>query len=304
MNKSKLLIVNNYYHVKKEIDKVTAPLQLKDMNYSKISEKIDIKDLLTNISTLPFIDQYRVIQLNVSLFTKAELKKITDAIKNQKNTILICVYYCKDKLDKGDKGTVDLFSKQGIEVIKSITINLQEVQFLLKEKGLAHVDANIFMDADNMDVVVNDIEKLRMLDRNINLQDYISKSFMNNVFDLIRAISQRDLTLTLDILKQLLEKENKVTINIILLKHFNSLRQIKELTNNSCDLREELYRREKLATGKGSYIHPYRLKILTSEAIKSKIDLEYATEVLLKNELDKNFDLEIGITKIIGRMEN
>lgn len=92
-----------------------------------------------------------------------------------------------------------------------------------------NINTDLFINADNMDVVKNDIDKIKCLDDLSNAKKYITKSFESNIFDLINFIISRNINSALGTLRFLLSKENPVSLNLVLLKHFNSLRKFKML---------------------------------------------------------------------------
>lgn len=297
---SKLVITNNYYCISKELSIVINNLQYPDLNYEKVTTKIPVEELISKINSTPCFDSLRVILLEVIHFTKKELKTIAEAIKNSKTTIVICVYYTKDKLDKGDVATIKLFQALKINVVKNLGINVADVRNMLS--GL-NINTDLFINADNMDVVKNDIDKIKCLDDLSNAKKYITKSFESNIFDLINFIISRNINSALETLRFLLSKENPVSLNLVLLKHFNSLREIKMLLEDLTleEVNIELTKRKKILTGKGSAMHPYRLKLLANDSLNTKIDLNYAVNELLNNDTTKKFDLELSLLKIMGK---
>lgn len=298
--KSKLVITNNYYCISKKLDIVNNNLQYPDLNFEKITEKVPVEELVTKINSAPFFDNARVILLEVVHFTKKELKIIAEAIKSAKSTIVICVYYTKDKMDKGDASLIKLFQTFNIDVVKELGINVSEVKRLLSGMDISN---QLFINADNMDVVKNDIDKIRCLDDFSSITKYITKSFESNVFDLISFIISKNVNLALETLRFLLVKENPVTLNLVLLKQFNTLREIKLLLKDLTlsEVNTEITNRKRILTGKASPMHPYRLKLLANDAVNTEIDLEYAVNELLNNDIVKKFDLELSLLKIMGK---
>ena len=308
MKGSQLIITNNYRFVMNSIDKFKSQLNCLEMNFTDITQKMDIKELLALLSTLPCLDKFRLFQIDISKFSSKEQREIAKAIKSNEQAIIFCVYYVKDKLDKG-KEVEDIFKKTGIEINKSISINEREVKELLSIYDLKNViNPQDFMTSDNIDMINNDCRKISCLQDKSQYKRYITKSFNSNVFDLIDAVMKLNVDKTVEILDSLLEQENPVTINLLILKHFYLLKQIQDLLkiDKNIDLREEIYRRTKLASKdqkQGNYIHPYRLMLLKNQAAATKINIDFAVAELLKNEINKGntdtFAMQMSLVKII-----
>ncbi|KPI55152.1 hypothetical protein KW94_03895 [Clostridioides difficile] len=299
--KSKLLITNNYYSVKKEIEVLEKALNFKDINIEKITTKIDINELISRIEIMPIVDPFRVLIIDINKYSSKELNVITKAISISRTCIVLSIYYTKDIFDKGDKTIVKIFQDSKIEIKKYLTIVKSEVEKILLYHNL-NLNPNIFINSDNMDVVLNDIKKISSLDNNFkNYEEYLSESFNKNTFDLIDAIESKDITKAIELYKTISKTSNIIGINLTLLNHFNLMRQIQNTPKN---IRNILYEREKSVKGKANYIHEFRLKILEDKAKRSTLDLEFTVNELLENDLNKNkINLEKSIVKIILRGE-
>lgn len=297
---SQLIISNNYYEVKKQFLLSTKDLTAPELNAVKYNEKLDdVNELYSYIMSAPFMDDYRVILFQVKDYTLNELKKIVESISKAKTTCVIAVYYTKNKLDKGDKNIIDLFKKSKISINKSLAVDMTAVKQKIKENNILDINSDIFLYSDNTDIALSDIDKISMIEK--DYKNYISKSLTSNVFDLIDYVVKGDATNALTLAKDLLETNKPFNINLALLKHFNLLRNINSLSALSAsEVKEVLYKREKLATGKGNYIHPYRLKILIEQSKKCKINLDYAVNELLKNDIKKDIDIVLSLMKILA----
>ncbi|OPX45588.1 DNA polymerase III subunit delta [Clostridium thermobutyricum DSM 4928] len=200
----------------------------------------------------------------------------------------------KNKLDKVDTKLSNLFKNNGFTILKSDKVNLELVDKILKSKNIP-VSATTFIDADNMDVVLNDIEKISLLDEEelINVKKYISESFDSNIFELINSILLGDLDEALNKYSHL--KENPVAINRIVLKQLDQIRIIKSYPSS---FKSELSKRGY------SNIHPYRLQLMKKSSINTVIDLNMAVMELMKNDIDKVFNFETSILKIVSTKNN
>ncbi|HHO0102133.1 TPA: hypothetical protein ACRR23_002678 [Clostridioides difficile] len=297
--KSKLLITNNYYSVKKEIDALEKYLSFKDFNIEKITSKIDIKDLISMTKIVPIMDSFRVLIIDIDKYSNKDLKELTKAISISNTCIILSIYYTKDIFDKGNKELIKIFQDSKIEVKKYLTVDMSEVKKLLSYHNL-NLNPNIFGNADNMDVVLNDIKKISSLDNSFkNYKEYLSESFNKNTFDLIDAIENSNITKAIEIYTTISKTSNIIGINLTLLNHFNLMRQIQNIPEN---VRNRLYEREKTVKGKANYIHEFRFKILKDKTERSNLDLEFTVNELLENDLNKEkINLEKSIVKIILR---
>ncbi|HBF4443111.1 TPA: hypothetical protein KON86_002741 [Clostridioides difficile] len=297
--KSKLLITNNYYSVKKEIDALEKYLSFKDFNIEKITSKIDIKDLISMTKIVPIMDSFRVLIIDIDKYSNKDLKELTKAISISNTCIILSIYYTKDIFDKGNREIIKIFQDSKIEVKKYLTVDMSEVKKLLSYHNL-NLNPNIFGNADNMDVVLNDIKKISSLDNSFkNYKEYLSESFNKNTFDLIDAIENSNITKAIEIYTTISKTSNIIGINLTLLNHFNLMRQIQNIPEN---VRNILYEREKTVKGKANYIHEFRFKILQDKTERSNLDLEFTVNELLENDLNKEkINLEKSIVKIILR---
>ncbi|MEJ4023059.1 hypothetical protein VSK93_12090 [Clostridioides difficile] len=297
--KSKLLITNNYYSVKKEIDALEKYLSFKDFNIEKITSKIDIKDLISMTKIVPIMDSFRVLIIDIDKYSNKDLKELTKAISISNTCIILSIYYTKDIFDKGNKEIIKIFQDSKIEVKKYLSVDMSEVKKLLSYHNL-NLNPNIFGNADNMDVVLNDIKKISSLDNSFkNYKEYLSESFNKNTFDLIDAIENSNTTKAIEIYTTISKTSNIIGINLTLLNHFNLMRQIQNIPEN---VRNILYEREKTVKGKANYIHEFRFKILQDKTERSNLDLEFTVNELLENDLNKEkINLEKSIVKIILR---
>ncbi|CZR99503.1 hypothetical protein CDFC105_71317 [Clostridioides difficile] len=297
--KSKLLITNNYYSVKKEIDALEKYLSFKDFNIEKITSKIDIKDLISMTKIVPIMDSFRVLIIDIDKYSNKDLKELTKAISISNTCIILSIYYTKDIFDKGNKEIIKIFQDSKIEVKKYLSVDMSEVKKLLSYHNL-NLNPNIFGNADNMDVVLNDIKKISSLDNSFkNYKEYLSESFNKNTFDLIDAIENSNITKAIEIYTTISKTSNIIGINLTLLNHFNLMRQIQNIPEN---VRNILYEREKTVKGKANYIHEFRFKILQDKTERSNLDLEFTVNELLENDLNKEkINLEKSIVKIILR---
>ncbi|MBY2232366.1 hypothetical protein KWV98_18705 [Clostridioides difficile] len=297
--KSKLLITNNYYSVKKEIDALEKYLSFKDFNIEKITSKIDIKDLISMTKIVPIMDSFRVLIIDIDKYSNKDLKELTKAISISNTCIILSIYYTKDIFDKGNREIIKIFQDSKIEVKKYLTVDMSEVKKLLSYHNL-NLNPNIFGNADNMDVVLNDIKKISSLDNSFkNYKEYLSESFNKNTFDLIDAIENSNITKAIEIYTTISKTSNIIGINLTLLNHFNLMRQIQNIPEN---VRNILYEREKTVKGKANYIHEFRFKILQDKTERSNLDLEFTVNELLENDLNKGkINLEKSIVKIILR---
>lgn len=290
-----LIITNNVYTVKKEINKQLETIEYKDMNFEKVISN-ETEEILKKINNMPFVDKKRVLLIEIDGYSKDVKQILSKSMANQYVEVIF-VYYSKNRFDKGDKKLLNLFKENKQKIITALNIDMKEVAKMLSLKNL-DLDCNLFNDADNLDVVFNDINKISSLKDFSNVKRYLSDSYTRNVFDLIDSINSKKLDRSLELI-QILKNESQ--LNSVLLKYYMQIRRIKELAHKKASIREELYRIEKVCTGKGAFVNNYRIKCLEKVANScSMIFLENAINILLENDIKKKWDLETTLIKIMA----
>ena len=290
-----LIITNNVYTIKKEINKQLETMIYKDMNFEKVISN-ETEEILKKINNMPFIDKKRVLLIEIVGYSMDFKQILSKSMANQYVEVIF-VYYSKNRFDKGDKKLLNLFKENKQKIITALNIDMKEVAKMLRLKNL-DLDCNLFNDADNLDVVFNDINKISSLKDFSNVKRYLSESYTRNVFDLIDSINSKKLDRSLELI-QILKNESQ--LNSVLLKYYMQIRRIKELAHKKASIREELYRIEKVCTGKGSFVNNYRIKCLEKVANScSMIFLEKVINILLENDIKKNWDLETTLVKIMA----
>ncbi|EGT0690624.1 hypothetical protein ACSW9V_15320 (plasmid) [Clostridium perfringens] len=294
-----ILVTNAAFYLKQLVDELTKDLLMKDINFINVREKVDLEELENSLVTLPFMDSFKVLVFDTNLYSNKELKTLADLLKANPNVKALGFYFIKDKLDKFDPKLKKVFSKENNFNIKTSTkVDMPLIRNLLKENQL-DISPEIFQFHDNMDVVINDINKISCLDKSsledpVILKRYLSDSFDSNVFELIDALLSKNVDLTLEKLQFLLSTKNQFEINIIILKHLILLRLIK----NGEDMKSAALK-ERFSGGKGTPIHPYRFNLLKKSSVN--INLDFAINELLENDLKKKFNLELSILKILNQ---
>lgn len=280
--KNYLMITDCYYYVKEKVKDLSADMN-KDfysINFDKILEfKGDEKEeIISKCCTLPFGDDKRLLVIDITKYPIQLVKTLVDL--KVATTQMLMVYYVKDNLDNKSFRNYEKIAKSaGFLVSIKKGVDKKEIKKLIKSSN-SKLESNLFEELDNMDVVENDIQKLACVE-NIDIAcEYLSPSFNQNIFQLQNAIIERNISKALSIFRGI-RNVNVIGLNIVLLKHFYSLIQMKfgVLENN---------------------MHPYRVKILKSEAEKYKeLDLIRIVEILLESEINKNTDFEKTLIKII-----
>lgn len=295
--KHKFIATNATMYVTQEINKAKENLLFSDLNFISIREKIDIKDVLELIKTFPSIDEKKVLVIDVKLYSKSEIKEIISELDKNDFNECIFIYYFNNSSEKLDKSLEKLFNKKTFDVSIKNGVNLKEVQALLKENNL-NISSDLFINHGSMDLVLNDIYKLKNLNERdlVNAKYYISESLESNIFELIDLILKKDIDNSIRKARLLEINESPYFINLMILKQFNLIRHIKNI-GKSDNLNKEVALREKFSGGTGSPIHPYRLTLL-KKSINTKINLDKAIEILIENEIHKKINIENTILKI------
>ncbi len=288
-----LIVTNSSFYVQREVNKLKEEISLPEFNFIDISEKLDVDFIVDKLMILPmFPDNFKLTLINIALYSKKELETILTALEeNSEFNIMIGVYYLKDKLDKLDNGLSTLFKKFNFNIKKLNSIDSSVIKKMLNDNNL-QLNVELFEKHDDMDSVVNDIAKISCLDNSYlnenEVKKYLSDSLDSNIFELIDCVLNKEIEDSINKLRILLAKENQFVINLLMLKHFNLLRLVKKGGTN-----EEVAKIECFSGGKGKSINPYRFNLLKKS--NPKINLDFAIQELLNNDMKKSFDLELSL---------
>lgn len=250
----------------------------------------DIKEEIMSYSL--FSSNKTVVCKNCNFLTSSSENKeylniLGEILKNDfDNKLILSV---NSKVDERKKVVKELIKLSTVFVYNKLNEN-DTINFIFKEfKKLDYkIDVstlNYFYNyvGDNLDIIYNEIQKMDLYkdDKIITKEDInsiSSKAIDNNIFELIDAISNKDIGRALNIYDYfLLVNEEEIKLISIIADYFRLIYQTKTLIDNDyseVDISKELE------------VHPYRVKL----ARNSSISMEDAKKNLLKL-----FDLDVSI---------
>ncbi len=289
--KEKLFLVygEESYLINKKIEEIinNEPSIIYDMETMLFN---DVKEDLLSYSL--FYDKKVIVCKNCNFLTssndnKENLDTLGEVLKNDfDNKLILSV---QSKIDERKKvikelmrlGSVYVFNKLNeVETIKFISNEFDRLGYTIDISTLNYFYSFV---GNNLDVISNEIDKLDLYkeDKIITKDDInniSSKAIENNIFELINAVSSKDIGKALLIYDDLLLiNEEEVKLISILGDHFRLIFQTKTLIESNYseyDISKELD------------VHPYRVKL----ARNSSISIEEA-----KNNMLKLFDLDVAI---------
>lgn len=288
----------DYYSIKFSIEKLTENLSMKDLNCYEINinEISEFKDIKVIFETCPVMDNFKVLILSNFNFKSSLCKEIIKYIKqNLTPTFLkiIIPYFISKELNfkkNPDIQSIDRF-ENSVVVYPN---NKFFIDRMLKDTKL-HSIREILYQNENLDIVKNDISKLKLMDWKLDdIRNIITKPFDFNIWDLINQVSNRHLSKALEILKILREKNTSdVLIALALGKKFKDLYLIKQYYSNGykdSEIQNQLK------------FHPYVIKI-SMEIIKN-FSIEKLEDAYIDFNKKENFfnnnNLELYIIKLLN----
>ncbi|MDU7943846.1 MAG: hypothetical protein E7J38_09885, partial [Streptococcus salivarius] len=70
------LVTNSAFYLEQEIRELTDGLTMKELNVLNIREKLALEDFENYCKAIPFIDAYKVVIFDISLYSIKEIKEI------------------------------------------------------------------------------------------------------------------------------------------------------------------------------------------------------------------------------------
>lgn len=201
-----------------------------DLNYARMSgEKLDIDAIINNCETIPFMSDYRVLEVYRANFLRdknkedkgKDIEPLRDYVKNiPPYTILIMYYVFEDDREKPGSRIKKL--EKVCEVVKVDKLKGMGFQAKVKEifdekgKSIGKAELSYFCSIieNNMSIVENEIEKLilytghRAITRDdiIKMAPYEKES---DIFNLVSYLSDRNIKGAIDTLNQLIYRGEK-----------------------------------------------------------------------------------------------
>ena len=256
-------------------------------------ESTDFNDIKEEIMSYSLFSNNKIVVckncyfLTSSSENKEYLNILGEILKNDfDNKLILSV---NSKVDERKKVVKELIKLSTVYVYNKLNEN-DTINFILQEfeKLEYKIDVstlNYFYNyvGDNLDIIYNEIQKMNLYkdDKVITKEDInniSSKAIDNNIFELIDAISNKDIDRALNIYDYfLLINEEEIKLISIIADYFRLIYQTKTLIGDNyseADISKDLE------------VHPYRVKL----ARNSPISIEEAKKNLLKL-----FDLDVAI---------
>lgn len=314
--------------IKSHVDFITKNIlasDFMDLNYSRFDgSKTDFDTIIDACETMPFMSDKKVVVVYRASFlddnsgskNSGDLKSknfisLNEYLDNPSPHCTLIIYYiylsdrekpsskikkldkkaCVIKVDKlkGEflqKRCKDLFEDAGTKIGKAeLTLFCSQVD-------------------NNMDIVINEIEKLVSFaeGREITKEDILAmmpQKSENDIFNLVDYLSQKNIKRALDILNELIYKGEKIPLILFMIaRQFNLLFNIK-LGIDSGKSKEILASELKL--------HPYVCEKMISQsmkftlkALRKNIELCVTTEKTLKStSTDDKINIEVFMIKTV-----
>jgi len=196
-----------------------------DFNYTRISgDKLDVDALINNCETIPFMSEYRMVEIFRANFLRDKGEDI-DSLRNYLKdippyTFLIMYYVFEDDREKLSNKVKKLQNVcEVVKVDKLKGMGLQsKVKAMFEEKGksIGKSEVGYFCSIieNNMNIVDNEIEKLILYTegREITREDIIKMcpyEKENDIFNLVSYLSERNIKAAIDTLNQLIYRGEK-----------------------------------------------------------------------------------------------
>lgn len=288
---------------------LTALMPQEDtMNFSRYQGKgIEPREIIDLAETMPFFADKRVILLEESGFFKNKCDELAEYLKQLPD--YLCLIFVESEVDKRSKmykaakaaGRVTEFSVQNAQMLTKWVLQI------LKKEGRKITQRNmeLFLTKTGTDMgnIRMELEKLLLytLGRDViekeDIEAVCTTQTTNKIFDMIRAVTQKDQKKALDLYNDLLTlKEPPMRILFLLAKQFNQLMAAKEM-------QEKGYGQPEIASHLG--VPPFAArnylqvagKYRTSQLRKAVEDFTEAEELVKTGRLQDVLSVELLIVK-------
>ena len=262
-------------------------------------EETLVQVALEDAESMPFFGEYRVVFIDKPYFLTSakdksklehDLAAFTEYIANPMESTILVIMAPYDALDSRKKIVKQL--KKQATLIDTKTLKEDGVKSFIKEQiSLNGYQMNqkaleLFLHKVNYSLTraMKELDKLYLSVEDENyitasmIENLISKSLEENIFELVEAILKKDATKALEIYRDmLLQKEDPIKMNAILVGQFRLLLQVSYLVKQGHHENEM----QKILG-----IHPYRIKLAIRQAKKYQIkQLEKYFNQLIETEL-------------------
>ena len=212
-----------------------------EMNFSKYEDAgINVNQVIDQAETMPFFAEHRVILIENSGFGKKMPEELSEYLSSIPDfTIFIFVEPSADKRGKLYKAAkaagrdIEINMPNESDLAKWVGGMLKEAGKQMKREAWSQF---LIMTHDSMDNMARELDKLVTYvgDRSqITLEDVNAICIARvetKIFDMINAISAKDLRKTLDLFQDMLSaKEPPMRILYMIVRQFRQMKAIKEL---------------------------------------------------------------------------
>lgn len=217
------------------------------MNYNHFAGKgIDVRELISLGTTMPFFAPKRLILVEESGFFKTASEELSEFLSNLPEST--CMIFVDSEVDKRNR----LF-KRVKEIGYAAELNRQDMAQLAKWAGaiLARegkritgrtMELFLSMTGDDMENIRMELEKLvsytlgREVITDQDVKEICTERVTNKIFDMVTAIVNRQTRKAMDLYEDLLTlKEPPMRILFLIGRQFNQLLQVKELMGKGMD---------------------------------------------------------------------
>jgi len=301
-----------------KIKKLKVDDNFVDFNYTKTSgDKLDLNWIINNCETIPFMSEYRMVEIYRANFLKEGKKdEKNNDIEDLKSylkdvppyTFIIMYYVFEDDREKPSNRVKKLQNVcEIVKVDKLKGMNFQSVvKSIFEEKGasIGRSELGYFCSIieNNMNIVENEIEKLILYtgDREITKEDITTMAPYekeSDIFNLVSYLSERKIKPAIDTLNQLIYRgEKPPKILSMIERQFKLLFALRVKTSKGVK-KEEIVKEYNL----NPYIAEKMIiqsKKFSVEALKKNIELCLATEVEMKSKsVDNKNEIEMLMVK-------
>lgn len=278
------------------------------------AEEVVIEQAIEDAITPPFFGDRRVVIIQSASFLTGQKIKLEQNVKELEKYIespspftIFIVVAPYEKLDDRKKIT-KLLKKQAI--VESQVLDNNRIHMWVKERVVSlgstieeeAVGTLINLVGVNASIISNELEKLSIYASGGSItvdsvMKLVPKSIEQNIFVLVENVVNRNLKKALEVLHELLyRQEEPIKILGLLASQFRLLYQVKEYTGIG-------YTGQQIAQRIG--VHPYRVKLASQQVRNFKIEelndimneLAQADYSMKSSGLDKKLVLEFFIMK-------
>lgn len=280
------------------------------VKYDLLEQNVD--DAIEDLMTVSLFENKKIIICENSMFltsnnTDQDLKQLTKLFDNSIDNIIIFKLY-EEKLDDRKKIVKEFKNKANLiffPKLKRYELKKYIEDSFIKDKysiDKQNVDLIIDMVGENLDLIVSEIEKLKMCnfdEREISFEDIDNLCFKKtneNIFDLVDSVISRDVERSLGLYEDLLiNNEDPVKMIALIATQFRLGYQTKIMLKDGYS---------ELEISKHLEVHPYRVKLANEIRTDESILLFYLKKLadldlkIKTGEVDKNIAFEMFLMEI------